>query len=822
MLVLAVTFASTFVTHYLLTPVILLDRLLLILSLLAISLVYSLLTILVMEMLVLSRVNSISQQISNIGSSNDPSRRIALSGQDELVNLVKMINGTLARLQISQDELIAREEKRQWEEKSREATYYISQAASSTLNLEELYHRIHTVLGELMPVDNFFIALYDPAAEIISFPYFVDQYDPPPAPKKPGKGLTEYVLRTGKALLAPPHVFDELVEQGEVENLGTPSIDWLGVPLKVNDGTVGILAVQSYEEEVRFREQEKAILIFVSTQVALAIIRKRADETLARHAREMTALYETSLEINSHLDLSSLLHAVVRRAADLLDARMGGLYFMRPDNEALELVVSHNFPKDYLGTALNLGEGLSGRIAQTGAPMMIDDYLNWCGQAKVFADQPFRRVLGVPMKLAGKLIGVINVTDDEKTGPFSEDEIRLVSLFADQAAIAVENARLFEAAQQELSERKAAEAEAQHRLKRVQALHNIDIAISSSLDIQVTLFVILDQVTAQLGVDAAAVLLLNPQTLILEYAGGRGLRTSALQHTHLRMGEGYAGRAALERRIVFIPDLPAQKTDFIQSPWFASENFIAYFGVPLLAKGQVMGVMEIFHRAPLNPELEWLEFLEALATQTAIAVNNAELFESLQHSNLDLTLAYDTTLEGWSRAVELRDHESKGHAQRVTELALNLARASGVSDDELIHIRRGSLLHDIGMVGIPDHILQKPGALTAEEWAIIRQHPVYANDLLSPIVYLRQALDIPYYHHERWDGSGYPHGLAGERIPLGARIFAVVDVWDALVSDRPYRPAWTDEAARRYLCEQAGMLFDPQVVERFLKIIDRE
>jgi PAS domain S-box-containing protein len=188
-----------------------------------------------------------------------------------------------------------------------------------------------------------------------------------------------------------------------------------------------------------------------------------------------------------------------------------------------------------------------------------------------------------------------------------------------------------------------------------------------------------------------------------------------------------------------------------------------------------------------------------------------------QQLNAELTLAYDTTLEGWSRALDLRDKETEGHSQRVTEMTVDLARAMGMSESELVHVRQGALLHDIGKMGIPDSILLKPALLTEEETAIMRRHPVYAYELLSPIAYLRPALDIPYYHHEKWDGTDYPRGLHGEQIPLAARIFAVVDVWDALRSDRPYRLAWAEERVREHIRSLAGTHFDPKVVELFLR-----
>jgi len=199
-----------------------------------------------------------------------------------------------------------------------------------------------------------------------------------------------------------------------------------------------------------------------------------------------------------------------------------------------------------------------------------------------------------------------------------------------------------------------------------------------------------------------------------------------------------------------------------------------------------------------------------------------EAEKELQHAHRDLQEAYDKTIEGWVRALDLRDEETEGHTQRVNEMAIKLARTIGCTEEEITHIRRGALLHDIGKMGIPDNILHKKGPLTADEWKIMRRHPEFAYKMLSKIKYLEEAIIIPYYHHERWNGSGYPHQLKGEDIPIHARLFAVVDVWDALSSDRPYRKKMPHTEVVAYLKKESGRLFDPQMVEKFIPLIPVE
>jgi len=537
--------------------------------------------------------------------------------------------------------------------------------------------------------------------------------------------------------------------------------------------------------------------------------RKQAEEELHRRINELSALYQTTLDIISVQDLPDLLNTIVMRAVDLLDGTGGGLYLCEPEQKQVRCVVSYNTPDDYTGIVLAYGEGAAGTVAATGEPLIIDDYQTWEGRAKTFESaHPFSAVISVPMLWYGGVTGVIHVLHETQKHKFTKNELKLLTSFANQAAVVVENARLFE--------------ETQRRLERLSALRRIDQVITSSLDLRVTLNILLGQILQLLEVDAAAVLLYQPELHKLEFVAGQGFRTQTLQSTNLPLGKGFAGQAAKERRTVQVFDLEKLHTGFLRSPEFRNEEFLAYIGVPLIAKGSIVGVLEIYNRQQFVPDDEWMDFLETLAGQAAIAIDNINLFNNLEKSNLVLVQAYDATIEGWARALELRDMETEGHSRRVVDMTIELARKLGIEKSQLVHVRQGALLHDIGKMGVPDSILQKNGPLTDEEWETIHHHPVYANKWLAPISYLKPALDIPYCHHEKWDGSGYPRGLKGEQIPLAARIFAVVDVWDALRSDRPYREKWSRKKTREYILEQSGKHFDPKVVEAFLDMIDSE
>lgn len=520
--------------------------------------------------------------------------------------------------------------------------------------------------------------------------------------------------------------------------------------------------------------------------------------------RELGVIATVSTALRAAPTRAEMLPVILDQLLDLLQVDAAALAMRDPANGETVIELARGAWASTTGQRIPPGEGVSGQVISTGQPYLNNDVRTDRQYIQPGLNGDLCAVACVPLIAQRQAIGALWVA---KKRNISAAEVRLITSVCDISANAIHRATLYERTEQ--------------RLQRIAALHAIDTAITSSLDLHLTLTVFIEQVTKQLGVDAADVLLLNSHTLRFEYRAGHGFRTEAIAGYQLRLDEDTTGRAALERRTVSISELSASDVSFARAKMLAGEEFIAYYGAPLISKGQVKGVLEIFHRKPLNPDSEWLDFFETLAGQAAIAIDDAALFNDLQRSNLELTLAYDATIEGWSRALDLRDKETEGHTQRVTEMTERLARAMGLSDAQIVQIHRGALLHDIGKMGIPDSILLKPGPLTDEEWVIMRKHPIYAYEMLSPIAYLHPALDIPYCHHEKWDGTGYPHGLKGEQIPLAARIFAVVDVWDALSSDRPYRPAWPKGDVLAYIHAEAGKHFDSQAVEAFLREVEK-
>lgn len=370
----------------------------------------------------------------------------------------------------------------------------------------------------------------------------------------------------------------------------------------------------------------------------------------------------------------------------------------------------------------------------------------------------------------------------------------------------------------DISDRKHNELILKKRLNELSGLRKIDTAILEKSSLPDVVETVLEQIKIHLNGDAAAIYTYNQLANLFEFSGGY-VDSQTVQQAH---------------------KIPAEKI-FKTYPNFDKEFQIyqnhnnhygthkvfpstmkSLFVAPIMVTENLTGMIEIAFKEMFTLDQEWKSFFDALITQTAVGMEKIDLLNNLKERNQDLVQAYDSAIMGWAKALELRDEETQGHSDRVVKLSLELAKIYGFDGHELDNFRKGALLHDIGKMGIPDTILLKPGPLDAEEWKIMKKHPELAFQLLSGIPFLKDAVEIPYYHHERWDGSGYPHQLQGDQIPLSARIFAVVDVWDALTNDRPYRPAWSLVKTIDYLTTNRGILFDPQIVDQFVQLIQKQ
>jgi PAS domain S-box-containing protein/putative nucleotidyltransferase with HDIG domain len=371
----------------------------------------------------------------------------------------------------------------------------------------------------------------------------------------------------------------------------------------------------------------------------------------------------------------------------------------------------------------------------------------------------------------------------------------------------------------DITQQKQTELHLRKRMQIMSVISDVDSIITASFNIKHTLASIISHLVNSSFCEAASIFILNEKTQLLDYISGHGFRKSIPKNLHIKLGEGIAGSVAASAEPIVVP-INESNNDGLIKVLINNEGFTYCYCYPMVVKKQVKGVIEIFLRRAIPHDPERSELYEMIAKRAAIAIENGQLLENLEQTNLDLLQAYDVTIEGWSRAMDLRDKETEGHTLRVTQTAINLARLANIPDSEIQFVRWGALLHDIGKLGVPDSILLKPGTLSDEEWTVMKQHPVYAFQMLSPIKYLQLATDIPYCHHERWDGSGYPRGLSGDTIPLAARLFSVIDVWDALTSNRPYRPAWSKERAIEYLQMNSGIQFDPYAVKLFFQLDD--
>lgn len=549
-------------------------------------------------------------------------------------------------------------------------------------------------------------------------------------------------------------------------------------------------------------EQGQVINIFGTVQDITE--RKRAEEEIKQRLDELVTVNRISTVLNDARNLQEMLPNLLDETLALLKSDTGAIFLSNGNDARLERAVEYGWKNLKGGPRSSVIQDMVEMTFTTGETRTY----TWDGTPRSGDPQDAtqmndpRSFFCAPIRAEHTIVGVLFAVI---SSPLSDIDLRMLATVSQISGNAILRARLNEQTLQQM--------------QRLTVLHEIDRAINSVMELDLLLFILLSHITSQLHMDAADILLFDTVEKKLEFKTGIGFQTKDAFKYREPITNDLIGQALRKKSIVFEPDVTLPEaviSNRIQH--LQGEDIKAHIVAPIIIKGEIKGVLELFHRRLFDPDPDWLNFLETLVGQTAIAMDSSMMFADLLRANKELADAYDATIEGWAMALDLRDRETKNHARRVAEITMRLARQMGIDDNQLIHIRRGALLHDIGKLSIPDHVLFKPGSLTPEELEIMHRHPQQAYEMLYPIEYLRPALDIPYCHHEKWDGTGYPRGLKGEEIPLSARIFAVADVFDALTSERPYRKAWPYAQALNWIYEQAGKHFDPKVVSVFLSM----
>ena len=676
--------------------------------------------------------------------------------------------------------------------------------AHASQDPEQVYAAVHRASEQLMPAEAFAITLLDEQNNETIGVYLVDKGGRSPVDRVPaGSGLSGMVMSSGMPVITNDLLINPIpgsVHFGEEEEVRS----LLAVPLRLGTKVIGMLSVQSYQPYAYSQENQES-LEMLAAHAAVAIENARLYAETLKRLKELEAVNHISTALRSAQTVDEMLPSLLDETLQVLDSDSGVIWLYDPAGGVLRERAARGWFTTIQENPVKSGDGIAGTVFKNGQVNLSKEFCNDPLTLESTRSQlpPGWGGACVPIRTGKETIGVM-FASVELPRQLQPDAIHLLVTVSEMAGNAIRRATLHE--------------QTERQLQRLASLRAVDMAINTILDLRVMLGILIDHITSQLKVDAVNILLINPNSPTLYQAASSGFRSDALKRTRLYISDSLAGQAIRTRTTIHIPKLSESKWSQ-RSEMVSEEGFVTYFGVPLIAKGQIKGVLETYHRTAAEPDTEWRTFLETLAGQAAIAIDNSVLFEELQQTNMNLSLAYDATIEGWSKALDLRDQGTEGHTMRVADMTVKLADLMRIGSADLIHIRRGALLHDIGKMGIPDSVLSKTGTLSEEEWAIMRRHPEFAYEMLSPISYLRQAIDIPYGHHERWDGSGYPRQLSGEQIPLAARIFAVVDVYDSMISDRPYRKTSTKQAAVDYVRTNSGILFDPRVVDAFLKLV---
>jgi putative nucleotidyltransferase with HDIG domain len=595
-----------------------------------------------------------------------------------------------------------------------------------------------------------------------------------------GKGFVGTMFVTGKAGI----ISDVAQYEGYIP--GTPGArSEMAVPLSLEGETIGILDAES-KEPFAFTPTDLDMFRMFGSQVATALRNAQMIAGLKKREKRLSLLNKAARALNTIHNIDDLVGKILELAIEALDLDRCVLLLANKETKELEVNASIGYG-DVEGKRIPLGKGITGNAALRGMPELVEDTDKDNRYIKGSANG--RCEMAVPLLVMGEIIGVLD-TESPNPKAFNQQDLELFDAFGAQAAVALHNAKLFKGlddANKKLSENvkemarlnkeleiyteeiAKANENLQWQLTNLTAIHEAGKTITSSLDLDTTLETILKMTSRIVGSTAGAIKLIDEETKELKIRAESGVMSD------------------------------------VSASW-------SVFDLPLTIGDKTIGVFELVRKASEGLGDDERKMLETMASQAAIAIENARLFENTQR-------IYYETLKSLASALEAKDDYTRGHSERVAELSKKIARKLGLDDREIMSIYNAALLHDIGKIGIRDEVLLAPRKLTEEERRIIQKHPAYGNTILLPLKFLGEIREYVRYHHERWDGTGYPDGYRGLDIPLASRIIAVADTYDAMTSDRPYRDQISKENAIKEIKASAGIQFDPAVVDAFMQVM---
>ena len=520
--------------------------------------------------------------------------------------------------------------------------------------------------------------------------------------------------------------------------------------------------------------------------LALHLCRERRQRS--RDLFVLRSLYEVGSTLGTSLRLEDVLKKVMDESIALLGAENGSLMLVDEVRSELKMLVAQGLDDQIVTTTrVNLGEGISGWVAQEGQPRLLSRHNRDIDSPSGSSDA-LESAMCVPLKSKDRCIGVLNLSGRRDGGDFTDEDLKILTILASHAASAIDIAQLY---------RKVSS-----QVEHLEALYQLGRILNASLSLDQILPQALTRTLELLQAKTASVMLLDEKGQELSIRLAHGLSDDIVESTKVRLGERVSGRVAASGQPVLIKGQEGDDTD-------------SSLCVPLLANRQVLGVLNIRTKTDGSDFTQQdLELASQLANIAAAAIENAELHDQLQSLFL-------STVSALAISIDARDPYTKGHSERVTAYAVMIAEGLELSADELELLRYAGLLHDIGKIRIRDHILHKPGRLTDPEFDEMKKHPEYGVEIMQPVAAFRHILPAMLHHHERFDGRGYPHGLAGEEIPLTARILCVADCFDAMTSDRPYRKGMPVADAVAELAKNKTTQFDPRLVDIFLKVVEQ-